>query len=177
MESDKAEQVTIEQENPEQKAGEQKNAEQKSAQIWAQTVRGLYVLLFWFILRISEFVVAGVAIVTFGFKIATNKAQPKVLAFGDSLSTYIYQVVSFMTYKSETKPFPFQEWPKPEIIPDSVEQEESVAEVAEVVAEVVEVVEVVAEEAEPPRSKSKKKDTEDIQPPPGKEPDQSQPTA
>lgn len=170
METDTAEQVTVEQDQSEKKVSGKGSAEQKYAQLWAHTVRGLYVLLFWVILRISEFVVAGVAILTFGFKLATDKAQPKILSFGDSLSTYIYQVVSFMTYKSETKPFPFQEWPKSEIIPDSAEQQGNVV-------EVVEIVEAVTEEVEPQQSKASEKAAENVQPPPGKQADPVQPTA
>jgi len=170
METDTAEQVTVEQDQSEKKASGKGSPEQKSAQLWVHTVRGLYVLLFWVILRISEFVVAGVAILTFGFKLVTGKAQPKVLSFGDSLSTYIYQVVSFMTYKSETKPFPFQEWPISEIISDAVEQEENVVEVAEIV-------EAVAEKVEAQQGKANENAAENVQPPPGKQPDPVQPTA
>ncbi len=171
MESETAERVTIDQEKSGQDNPQQKDAEQKSAETWAQIVRGLYVLLFWFILRISELVVAGVAILTFGFKLATGKAQPKVREFGDSLSTYVYQVVSFMTYKSDTKPFPFQEWPKPEqtAASSTLHEEEDV--------EVVEVVEVVAEGEESVRGKSDEAVVEMVQPPPGKDPGENRPSA
>jgi len=172
MESDTAERVTIEQEKSGQDTSQQNNnAEQKSAETWAHIVRGLYVLLFWFILRISEFVVAGVAILTFGFKMATGKPQPKVREFGDSLSTYVYQVVSFMTYKTDTKPFPFQEWPAPEqsAEPSTTREESEV--------EVVEVVEVVAEGDEGRRGKSEESSVETVQPPPGKDPGETRPSA
>lgn len=171
MESETAEQVTIEQEKSGQNNNQKNDAEKKSAETWAHVVRGLYVLLFWFILRISEFVVAGVAILTFGFKMATGKAQPKVQEFGDSLSTYVFQVVSFMTYKSETKPFPFQEWPAPAKTAASTATDD------EGEVEVVEVVEVVAESSESRHGKEGESIVEPVQPPPGKGPGETRPSA
>ncbi len=171
MESETAEEVSVNQEKSGQNT-QQQNAEKKSAETWAQIVRGLYVLLFWFILRIAEFVVAGVAILTFGFKLATGKPQPKVKEFGDSLSTYVYQVVSFMTYKSEDKPFPFQEWPKPEQPAES-----QAASSGEDEVEVVEVVEVVSEGDDTARGKSDESVVEVVQPPPGKGPGENRPSA
>ncbi len=79
-----------------------------NSDIW---LRGLYMLLFWIVLRLSEFAVAIVMIVQWIYRIYKGKLHPPLLSLGDSLSQYVYQIVSFQTFKTEEKPFPFSSWP------------------------------------------------------------------
>ena len=39
---------------------------------------------------------------------STNK---RLLEFSSSLNQFIYQALEFLTYNSESKPFPFSDWP------------------------------------------------------------------
>ena len=40
----------------------------------------------------------------------TGKANPNILNFGRSLSVYSYHILLFLTFNTETRPFPFSEW-------------------------------------------------------------------
>jgi len=40
----------------------------------------------------------------------TGKANPNILNFGRSLSVYTYNILLFLTFNTETRPFPFSEW-------------------------------------------------------------------
>jgi len=40
----------------------------------------------------------------------TGKANPNILSFGRSLSVYTYHILLFLTFNTETRPFPFSEW-------------------------------------------------------------------
>ncbi|MGH8512285.1 MAG: DUF4389 domain-containing protein [Gammaproteobacteria bacterium] len=37
--------------------------------------------------------------------------NPRLVDFGQRLSTYIYQLLVYVTFKSDDKPYPFSDWP------------------------------------------------------------------
>lgn len=75
-------------------------------------LRGLYMLLFVMIYSLAEIVVTAVVIFQFVSKVITGGVNERLLAFGQHLSTYIYQTMLFFTFNSEEKPFPFRPWPQ-----------------------------------------------------------------
>ena len=77
--------------------------------IW---IRGLFMLLFIIITRLTEVVVGLVMLVQFILKAATGNTNSNLEAFGDQLSQYLYAIVQFQTFNTEDKPFPFSSWPK-----------------------------------------------------------------
>ena len=74
-------------------------------------IRGLYILLFAVIYSVTEIVIGLVVIVQFLFVLITHHANEKLLALGASLSTYVYQILSYVTFNSEQRPFPFSDFP------------------------------------------------------------------
>ena len=74
-------------------------------------IRGLYMLLFAFIYGVADLVVAAVVVIQFLIRLLTGDLNEHLLGFGRSLSRYIYQVLLFLTFNTEQKPFPFDEWP------------------------------------------------------------------
>jgi hypothetical protein len=74
-------------------------------------LRGLFMLLFAVIWGISAWVLAAVAIFQFLSVLFSGKANPNLLRFGDSLSRFFGQIVRFLTFVTDDKPFPFAEWP------------------------------------------------------------------
>lgn len=84
-----------------------------------QWLRGLFMLLFFLVYEVTEMLVIFVAIVQFLFSIFTGKSNANLRSFGDSLSQYAQQMVTYLSYNSEEKPFPFADWPKPRINTDS----------------------------------------------------------
>jgi hypothetical protein len=81
----------------------------KQQTIW---LRGLYMLMFALFYSVAEFVLFAVVIFQFLFKLFTGNSNPRLLTLGQSLATYIYQVLQFLTFNSEYQPYPFNEWPK-----------------------------------------------------------------
>jgi hypothetical protein len=53
----------------------------------------------------------AVVVIQFGFVLITGDRNQKLLDFGASLSKFIYQILQFVTFNSEDKPFPFSDWP------------------------------------------------------------------
>ena len=75
-------------------------------------LRGLFILIFAVIYYVAAFVVIVVVIFQFITKLFTGKVNRETTALGQSLSTFIYQILLFVTFKSDQKPYPFSPWPK-----------------------------------------------------------------
>ncbi|HEX22142.1 MAG TPA: DUF4389 domain-containing protein [Chromatiales bacterium] len=73
--------------------------------------RGLFMLMFFILLQLAKIVAGVVVVLQFLFTIFTNQTNDNLLHFGASLSLYIYQIWRFLTYNTETQPFPFAPWP------------------------------------------------------------------
>jgi hypothetical protein len=80
--------------------------------IW---LRGLYMLVFVVIYGVAEVVVGAVTLVQFGWVVAFGERNTRLQRFGASLSEFIRDLVRYWTFCSEEKPFPFAEWPQPDI--------------------------------------------------------------
>lgn len=75
-------------------------------------LRGLYMLLFAVFFNIAEIVLTVVAVFLFIVQVFTGKPNERVKAFGQSLSTYIYQLSQYFTFNSDYRPYPFEPWPQ-----------------------------------------------------------------
>ncbi len=73
--------------------------------------RLLFVLLFVLILGVAKVVLVIVIAIQFGFVLSTAERNQKLLEFSARLNQYIYQIIQFMTFNAEQKPFPFADWP------------------------------------------------------------------
>jgi len=69
------------------------------------------IVLFALVLYVAAAVVMLVVAVHIAFTLFTGERNDRVQAFGASLSEYIAQVLRFVTYTSDTMPFPFADWP------------------------------------------------------------------
>ncbi len=74
-------------------------------------LRLLYVILFAAIYTVSEFVLAAVVIVQFGFVLIAGKRNDNLLQFGGRLSRYMYDLLLYFTFRTDNRPFPFDDWP------------------------------------------------------------------
>ncbi len=80
----------------------------KSLSLW---VRLAYMLLFLLLLsfvRVILLLVIGGQFLTLLITGADNK---NLRSFGQSLASWIFQTMQFLTFNSDTKPFPFSDWP------------------------------------------------------------------
>jgi len=74
-------------------------------------IRGLFMLLFIALYNVAAMVIGAVAVMQFAWKLVSGNANPRLTRFGEQLSLYFYQVMRFMTFNTEEKPFPFADWP------------------------------------------------------------------
>ncbi len=77
--------------------------------IW---MRLLYMLLFGLFYTVAEIVIVAVVVFQFFLLLFTGERNQRLLVFGKSLSTYVYQILRYLTFNSEAKPFPFGDWPE-----------------------------------------------------------------
>ena len=74
-------------------------------------LRLLYVLLFLFIYTWAYLVLWLVAILQFLFNLFTNSPNLNLSNLGAGFRVYMVQIINFVTYQEQEKPFPFSDFP------------------------------------------------------------------
>lgn len=77
-------------------------------------IRGLYMVLFSIFYTIADFVLFAVVVFQFILKLFTGDTNDRLRNLGLSISTYIYEILQFLSFNSEQHPYPFGSWPKGE---------------------------------------------------------------
>jgi hypothetical protein len=77
-------------------------------------IRGLYMLLFTFLAGVADFVLFGIVIFQFVHNLFCGETNERLRKLGQSIATYVYQVVKFLTFNSDYHPYPLGAWPKGE---------------------------------------------------------------
>ena len=81
----------------------------KSRATW---LRLIFMLIFCVVTCLALLVGSFVVALGFLWVLFTGEVNPELRATGQSFATYIYQIARYLTFNSETKPFPFGEkWP------------------------------------------------------------------
>lgn len=78
-----------------------------SSNIW---VRGFFMILFFMVGYIIRCLVLLISFFQFIYTICCGKPNTKLLQFGNGLGAYVYQIIMFITFNTEEKPYPFAEW-------------------------------------------------------------------
>ena len=79
--------------------------------IW---VRGLHMLLFAIAYNVAEAMLALTAVFQFFCALITGKVNEPLLQFAKNGALYVQEVMEFLTFNSEIRPFPFTPWPNEE---------------------------------------------------------------
>lgn len=74
-------------------------------------IRVLFMLLFALLVQLAAAVMWVVVVVQFLFCLCSGQPQPRLAYFAQSLASFIYQCWQFLSYGSDDKPYPFQDWP------------------------------------------------------------------
>lgn len=75
-------------------------------------LRLVFMILFALIYGLTRFVTAFVVVIQFLYVLITGNRNEQLRQFGHSLAIYSYQIVDYLTFNTETKPFPFDSvWP------------------------------------------------------------------
>jgi uncharacterized protein DUF4389 len=80
----------------------------KNVDVW---MRGLFIIVFGVIFYFLFFLIWLVVIFQFIMKLITTELNDQLLDFSDSLIRYVSQILLYITFKSEERPFPFSPWP------------------------------------------------------------------
>jgi len=94
----------------------------ESTETW---LRLLFMVLFAVISWIAKLVLIAVVIFQFLVKLLTGDVNERALNLGGQLSTYIYQILNYLTFNTEERPFPFTDWPSGAPGAESVKQSEA----------------------------------------------------
>lgn len=82
--------------------------------------RLLYIVLFGIAFKVAGFVIAIITFVQFVTAlISGGPANRRLQEFGEALALYLQQVVAFLTYATEEKPYPIGPWPTNVTAPDT----------------------------------------------------------
>ena len=81
----------------------------KSRSTWLRLFFMLVVIILY---AVSRLVVSVVVLLQVFWKLFTGKTNKPLEIFGQSLATYTYQIVRYLTFNTEERPFPFElDWP------------------------------------------------------------------
>ena len=76
----------------------------------ATWLRGLFMLLFVVFFNIAEIILGVIVVFQFFHVLVTGKPMPQLVGFGESVSRFIYQILRYLTFNTEDRPFP-ADWP------------------------------------------------------------------
>lgn len=75
-------------------------------------IRALIMLLMYIVLSVAvRFIVCVAAIIQWVLTLLSGEPNEKLRDFTASLNQYGYQIMQFMTFNDDTRPFPFSDWP------------------------------------------------------------------
>lgn len=74
--------------------------------------RGFMMLLLLAIKYFVAWLINAIALFQFATDLITGRPNNRLLEFSHHLNAYLLQIVSFLTFNSDTKPFPFTDLPK-----------------------------------------------------------------
>ena len=76
-----------------------------------QGIRAVFMLAFWIASRVALAIVIALALFQLICTVITRSPNEKIIRFGRNLGAYLSQIVNFLTYNTDQKPWPFQDWP------------------------------------------------------------------
>ncbi len=79
-----------------------------SRQLWLRIV---YMIIFYIVSRVIAWMIGLCAILQTISRLFTGNLMTPVWDFSANLNAYMMQLIEYLTYRSEEKPFPFMDWP------------------------------------------------------------------
>ena len=79
-----------------------------SADHW---LRFVFMILFMAVAGVASYVITVLIFIQFIFALVTGNSEARLQKFGRNMAQYIFQILNFLTYNTEEKPFPFSDWP------------------------------------------------------------------
>lgn len=84
----------------------------KSKSTW---MRLIFMIVFSVLASVASFVVSVIVVFGFLWVLVTGETNKQLQKAGQGIASYLYQVLRYLTYNSDDRPFPFEtEWPSDE---------------------------------------------------------------
>ncbi len=80
----------------------------KSKATWTRLI---YLILYAIIFRVASIVLFAITIIQFLKALLTGSPFDRIQSFGGALAEYNKQLVAYLSYQSDEKPFPVGPWP------------------------------------------------------------------
>jgi len=77
-------------------------------------IRGIIMMFFIIVKHIITGLFWAIALFQFVNNLLFNESNNKLLIFSHRMNVYLFQIVNYLTYNSNVKPFPFSNWPSDE---------------------------------------------------------------
>lgn len=74
-------------------------------------MRLIFMLIYWFVLNISITIFGFLLLILVVIKFGSQFEPTSLSKIVNSLSVFISQIFSYLSFRTEDKPFPFQKWP------------------------------------------------------------------
>lgn len=78
-------------------------------------MRVLFVALFWVVFYLTQLVIAAVVVAQCAFTLISGSPNQQLLKFGDALAKYVNDILKFVSFNTDQKPFPFADFPKSDL--------------------------------------------------------------
>ncbi|NKB36752.1 MAG: DUF4389 domain-containing protein [Gammaproteobacteria bacterium] len=75
-------------------------------------LRGLFIIVFGVIFYVLYIVIWLTVILQFLTKVLTGDLNANLSSFSESLTRFAFQILLYITFQSEERPFPFSPWPE-----------------------------------------------------------------
>lgn len=90
------------------KINEETKQNLKNTNFW---VRLLFMLLFSLVLYVAGLVLAITIFFQIIVNLITSESNVRIKTFSHNLNIYIHELLQYLTYNTEEKPYPFKDWP------------------------------------------------------------------
>jgi len=88
----------------------------KSEAFWLRLV---FMLLTLVLVKIAAYILVLLVVAQFFYRLFSESSQQTILEFSNSTGRFILQSYRFLSYQTESKPFPFNDWPEAKDLPQA----------------------------------------------------------
>lgn len=80
-------------------------------------LRLVFMVLHLVLLEVAASVLVLLIVAQFLYRLFNAASQPAILKFSNSLGLFIHHSYRFLSYQTQSKPFPFNDWPEAQDMP------------------------------------------------------------
>jgi len=85
-------------------------------------MRILFTALFWVVFYFSQMVIFVIMVAQAAFVILTGERNHHLLVLGDRMASYVQHILRYITFNTDQRPFPFDDFPTSDLVVDHISQ-------------------------------------------------------